>query len=153
MSEKLLDGDFTMIEVMTPLGDPALISQTAFLAEKDETNGWNFWSPNPNTTQKIEIGGEEKMAKRPISDHILTVLGQHLDKIYNLTELTAILESAGHKHTRSMVKDNLDILVKDGKIAKTTTKVEEKDIECFGIVPTPTPATEPIKPKKAKAVA
>ena len=133
MSERLLDSDFVMIEIMTPTGEPALISQTSFLASSDETKGLNFWSPNPNITQtQIETGGEIKTTKRIISEHILAVLGAHPDKTYALNDVVAMLESAGHKHTRGMVKDNLDLLVAAGNLMK--------DKECFGVQTSPVKA-------------
>ena len=130
MSERLLDSDFVMVEIMTPTGEPALISQTSFLASSDETKGLNFWSPNPNITQtQIETGGELKMAKRLISEHILVVLSQHPSETYSFADIKALLDKAGYKHTSGMVKDNLAILVAAGKLVK--------DKECFGVPTTP----------------
>jgi hypothetical protein len=165
MSGKLLDSDFIMVEVSTPLGDPTLISQTAFLAEQDETKGLNFWSLNPNIITQTKTGGEEKMAKRPISEHILEVLSKAHNETgtFDFKEIQTLLSNAGYKHTGGMVKDNLNILTKDGKITKTTTKVGKKEVECFGVVASiTTPSPEPTKagkltveakPKKIKVTA
>ena len=127
MSEKFKPSDFIMVEVSTPLGDPTLISQTAFLAESDETERLNFWSPNPNIPKKLENEVKEKM-KRPISEHILAVLAK-ANKPVTFAEVKQLLEASGYKHTSGMVHDNLNLLVAAGKLVK--------DKECFGIPTTP----------------
>ena len=128
MSERLLDSDFVMIEIMTPTGEPALISQTSFLASSDETKGLNFWSPNPNIPKKLENEVKEKM-KRPISEHILSILVE-TNKSYTFADVKVLLEKAGYKHSSGMVKDNLALLVAAGKLVKD-------DKECFGVPTTP----------------
>ena len=126
MSEKILNSDFIMVEILTPFGNPAFISQTSFLASSDETKGLNFWSSNHNiSTTKNEIEVKENMTKRPISEHILAVLSKHPDKTYNFADLKVLLINAGYKHTSGMVNDNLNLLVAAGKLVK--------DKECFGI--------------------
>ena len=127
MSERLLDSDFVMVEIMTPTGEPALISQTSFLASSDETKGLNFWSPNPNIPKKLENEVKEKM-KRPISEHILAVLAK-ANKPVTFAEVKQLLEASGYKHTSGMIHDNLNLLVAAGKLVK--------DKECFGIPTTP----------------
>jgi len=123
--EKIQTGDFVMVPIITPLGNPAVISETAFRAERNETNGLNFWGPpNSNATIKQTPIEYSNKRKRPIADHILSVLTQHPER-YSFKQIKQLLLSAGYKHTPGMIKGNLDILVSEGKL-----NMIEK---CFGI--------------------
>ena len=124
MSEKFKPSDFIMVEVSTPLGDPTLISQTAFLAESDETERLNFWSPNPNIPKQPPTIEVKTKMKRPISEHILAIL-EKCTKPQTFAEIKQLLINAGFKHTSGMINDNLKLLVAAGKLVV--------DKECFGV--------------------
>ena len=125
MTDKILKTDIEMVEIKTPLGDPALISKTSFDASKDEAQGNNFWSQTSPDQLSPTITGKI----RPIGTHILIVLTPHKPKTFTFTEICALLNNAKYKHSNGMIKDNLKILVTEGKIIRVVK--EEED--CFGV--------------------
>lgn len=139
MSEKMQDSDFEMIQVRTPLGDIAFISKTAYDKEKD---GLNFWSLLDKQSQELNIKSPinstiktvikttikmeaKNMAKRPISEHIMTVLEVCKGKAFSFDNIKKMLSESNFNHTTGMIKDNLNILVEQKKIVKVK--------DCFGI--------------------